>query len=126
MLLQILCLVIISRGETHVPIPNTLVKPPAADGSAVYCGVRVGRRQAFFFSNLTGLSLLIPELLLQKIYKTFVRSQTELHNMYNPRSLYVFSLTFPFTSNVAKGTISLMMTFSYDTTSQEIKECYAL
>ena len=44
---QILCLVIISERETHVPIPNTLVKPLAANGSAVYCGVRVGRRQAF-------------------------------------------------------------------------------
>ena len=45
---RILCLVIISSRETHVPIPNTLVKPLAANGSAVYCGVRVGRRQAFF------------------------------------------------------------------------------
>ena len=44
-----LCLVIISMRETHVHIPNTLVKPFAADGSAVYCGVRVGRRQAFIF-----------------------------------------------------------------------------
>ena len=40
---------IISLGETHVYIPNTLVKPFAADGSAVYCGVRVGRRQALNF-----------------------------------------------------------------------------
>ena len=37
--------------ETHVHIPNTLVKPFAADGSAVYCGVRVGRRQAFILSS---------------------------------------------------------------------------
>lgn len=47
---RILCLVIISSRETHVPIPNTLVKPLAANGSAVYCGVRVGRRQAFSLS----------------------------------------------------------------------------
>ena len=46
---RILCLVIIGERETHVPIPNTLVKPLAANGSAVYCGVRVGRRQAFLF-----------------------------------------------------------------------------
>ena len=50
---QILCLVIISERETHVPIPNTLVKPPTANGSAVYCGVRVGRRQAFSFLYLS-------------------------------------------------------------------------
>ena len=38
----------IDLGETHVPIPNTLVKPFVADGSAMYCGVRVGYRQALF------------------------------------------------------------------------------
>ena len=48
----ILCLVIISERETHVHIPNTLVKPPTANGSAVYCGVRVGRRQALSFYKL--------------------------------------------------------------------------
>ena len=36
-------------GETHVHISNTNVKPRAADGSAMYCGVRVGDRQAFLF-----------------------------------------------------------------------------
>ena len=38
----------ISLGETHVHISNTNVKPQAADGSAMYCGVRVGYCQAFF------------------------------------------------------------------------------
>ncbi len=44
-------------GETHVHISNTNVKPRAADGSAMYCGVRVGDRQAFFFDCLSGLFL---------------------------------------------------------------------
>ena len=47
----------ISMGETHVHISNTNVKPRAADGSAMYCGVRVGDRQAFFFDCLSGLFL---------------------------------------------------------------------
>ena len=32
---------------THVPFPNTLVKPSSAYGSAAHCSARVGRRQAF-------------------------------------------------------------------------------
>ena len=40
----------ISMGETHVHISNTNVKPRAADGSAMYCGVRVGDCQAFFLT----------------------------------------------------------------------------
>ena len=60
-----LCLVIISMRETHVHIPNTLVKPFAADGSAVYCGVRVGRRQAFIFLSPPPVS---PSLLFRFTY----------------------------------------------------------
>ena len=49
----ILCPVTISSGETHVPIPNTLVKTWTADGSVLQWDVRVGDRRAFLFFRLS-------------------------------------------------------------------------
>ena len=71
---RILCLVIISSRETHVPIPNTLVKPLAANGSAVYCGVRVGRRQAFFVFYTISLLRSLAFKNLENIHLTPIRS----------------------------------------------------
>ena len=39
---------------TPVPIPNTEVKGPIAEGSAGLARVRVGRRRQFFFKKLLG------------------------------------------------------------------------
>ena len=43
---------------THVPFPNTLVKPSSAYGSAAHCSARVGRRQAFL--SLLSLFFYLP------------------------------------------------------------------
>ena len=37
-----------TEGATPVPIPNTAVKPFKANGIAVMCRERVGRRRVFF------------------------------------------------------------------------------
>ena len=37
-----------SDGETPLPIPNRVVKPVCANGTALFEGGRVGRRQGFF------------------------------------------------------------------------------
>ena len=62
-------LVTMGSRVTHVPFPNTLVKPSSAYGSAAHCSARVGRRQAFFFSSF--FIFLLTLLLLFDYYHCF-------------------------------------------------------
>lgn len=76
-------LVTMGSRVTHVPFPNTLVKPSSAYGSAAHCSARVGRRQAFLFliflltfCLLTSLTLL--PLLLTLFIPLFIFITTDL------------------------------------------------
>ena len=47
----------VSERATPVPIPNTAVKPLSADGTAVFCRGRVGRRQVINGFEVIGCRL---------------------------------------------------------------------
>ena len=64
----ILCPVTISSGETHVPIPNTLVKTWTADGSVLQWDVRVGDRRVFFIFSFIAFACLRFGILFDALF----------------------------------------------------------
>ncbi len=74
-------------GETHVPIPNTTVKPPTADGNVLLWDVRVGYCQIYdplAPKEPTGLFL---ELIGDE---TLTRSATQFEKSKNKLALLFF------------------------------------